>query len=246
MTLCRHPVLCSVLLGMSLLLSACTSLPLTRNDAELKQAYLAAVKDAEQAEPHEISTKLIAITPSNPRLVWKEQDTRNPQVRVATWTNYNGYDDKIHRTMRLSREVWVTAVPEFKDFCTRIRGDKTLRLEQLLGLPPASGKTKVVEMWVNPADLFRPSPDPEISDHEAGVDFPQSSRLAISNSHKAWINQLKSGSYGEKGYPWTRLGYTYDWGQQSGHVGLSEFVIAKGAAVEIAEVAPTAQYCQPH
>lgn len=36
------------------------------------------------------------------------------------------------------------------------------------------------------------------------------------------------------GYPWTRLGYTYDWGSRSSNkYGLSEFVIMPGSKVEV-------------
>lgn len=233
-----------ILLAFSLLLSACATLERNPDPAVLKQAYDQAVNDAAQAEPHEISTHLVAITPTNPRLVWKPENSQDPRLLVATWTNYDGYDSKVRQTVRLSREVWVTAVPEFKDFCQQVNGDKTLRLEQLLGLPPEAGKTKVVEMWVKPMDLFRPSPDPEIDDHEAMTDFPASTRVSISKPYRDWFNQQRLRSYGANGYPWTRLGYTYDWGNQYNHVGLSEFVIAKGAAVEIKAVEATGRYCQ--
>ena len=44
--------------------------------------------------------------------------------------------------------------------------------------------------------------------------------------------------------PWTRLGYTYDWGESSNHVGLSEFVLAKGASLEVDAVTPVDDYCR--
>ncbi len=45
------------------------------------------------------------------------------------------------------------------------------------------------------------------------------------------------------GYPWTRLGYTYDWGNPGSEVGLSEFVIQGGATVQVAQVYSTQAYC---
>jgi len=48
-----------------------------------------------------------------------------------------------------------------------------------------------------------------------------------------------------KGYPWTRLGYTYDWGNPDSEVGLSEFVITAGATIKIENVYETAAYCTP-
>ncbi len=149
--------------------------------------------------------------------------------------------------MNLSREVWVTAVPELRNFCNKYAGmtKLTLRLEQLLGLPPNNGKTRFIEMWVLPSDLFRPSPDPEITDREAELDFPHSNRfLTVSAKHIKWFNDLKSNSYGENGYPWTRLGYTYDWGNPESDIGLSEFVIRAGAIVEIHSISKIEDYCK--
>lgn len=227
------------------LLSACAVQPEAPDPAALQQAYQTAVKDAEQATPAEVSKNLTALVPSNPDLVWKDKDSRNRALLVATWTNYDGYDQKIGKSMRLSREVWVTAVPEVKKFCQQIRGDKNLRLEQLLGLPPNAGKTKFVEMWVKPADLFRPSADPEISDNQAEIDLRTPNEFVpVSSTHTQWFRDLKQHSYGAKGYPWTRLGYTYDWGNPGNKVGASEFVIMKNAAIAVHAVTPTQAYCQ--
>lgn len=232
----------SALLTLSFL-SACTLQQPAIQQTDLEHAYHLAVQDAEKAEPQEISKNLVAIVPSNHNLVWKTQD-QNPKVLVATWTNYDGYDDKIGRSMPLSREIWVTTVPEVKAFCKELSEDKTLRLEQRLGLPPNANKTKFVEMWVEPGSLFRPSPDPEVTDSEAELNFRLHNEfLKTSADYLQWFNDLKAKSYGANGYPWTRLGYTYDWGQEN-HVGFSEFVIVKGATVEVNAVAPTLQYCQ--
>jgi hypothetical protein len=122
-----------------------------------------------------------------------------------------------------------------QDFCVAdgLTGeDQTLRLEQLLGLPPNDGKTTFAELWVKPADLFRPSADPEITDHEAGLVFPSvTDFLTVSQTFINWFDALIASSYGEDGYPWTRLGYTYDWGNDESEVGVSEFVIRSGATV---------------
>jgi hypothetical protein len=233
------------LLVLSLLVGCATS-QTALDDPALRKRYLEAVVDAVTAEPSEISKNLIAVVRTNPRLIWKNRnDSLNARVLVATWTDYNGYDDKIGKSLKLSREVWVTTVPEVKEFCRRNHGDQPLRLEQLLGLPPKSGKTKFVEMWVDPRELFRPSADPEITDSEAEIDFrAPNAFVKVSDEYRRWYNDLKSRSYGENGYPWTRLGYTYDWGKEDNHIGMSEFVIMPGATVEIDSVIPTTEYGQ--
>ncbi|MFQ5632733.1 MAG: hypothetical protein ACE5I1_28530 [bacterium] len=244
----RSSVVKNLLLFFSLLtLSACSSKQLVKTADELRAAYRNAIADAEVAEPNEISRDLVAIVSSNHHLVWNEESQKN-RILAVTWTSWDGYDDKIGQEMELAREIWVTVVPELKNFCesTNFRiVEKQLRLEQLLGLPPENGKTKFVELWVYPGDLFRPSPDPEISDHEAELIYPVSERfLKVSEAHKNWFNDLKNKSYSENGYPWTRLGYTYDWGNPRGEIGLSEFVIRTGAVVAVHAVTPTEAYCK--
>ena len=98
-------------------------------------------------------------------------------------------------------------------------------------------------MWVKPSDLFRPSADPEISDGEAETEFRRPNNfVTVSDAYVKWYNDLKMQSYGSNGYPWTRLGYTYDWGDNRRHIGLSEFVIMPGATVEIKAISSTMDY----
>ena len=235
-----------VFIVLSCLVSACAAQRQTLHQPDLVTAYGMAVKDAEKAEPSEIYKNLVAIVPSNTHLVFKnKEDCQRASLLVVTWTNYDGYDDKIGQSVDLQKEVWVTTVPELRNFCKKLSGNKTLRLEQLLGLPPNAGKTKFVEMWVKPGDLFRPSADPEITDSESEIDFRiWDAFVTVSDDYVNWFNDRKMKSYATNGYPWTRLGYTYDWGNDGGHVGLSEFVIKKGAAVEIYSVSSELQYCR--
>ena len=213
---------------------------------ELQQAYRAAVADAAIAEPDEVCTELIAIVDGNAQLVWREQEGI-AQVLVVTWTSWDGYDSQVGQTLETTRDTWVTAVPEVQNFCQANPAPAqrlTLRLEQLLGLPPDDGKTRFVEFWVSPDDLFRPSADPEITDHEAGPDYPAPSDLVtIAAAHVQWMESQSAASYGDNSYPWTRLGYTYDWGNPAGEVGLSEFVIRTGATVTVESVALNEVYC---
>ena len=77
------------------------------------------------------------------------------------------------------------------------------------------------------------------------LDFPASERFVTVNpEHVRWLVEQKNTSYGENGYPWTRLGYTYDWGNPKSEMGLSEFVIRKGATVEIRSSSSMDDYCR--
>ena len=132
-------------------------------------AHAAAVA-AERERRNVVVDDLVAITDDNPDLV-RDEDGR---VLMVTWTSYAGYDELVGQPTTLGVEVWSTVAPEMQSFC-RAAGLKddalALRLEQLLGLPMATGKDRVVELWV-PADaMFRPSPDPEVDDSVASLDF---------------------------------------------------------------------------
>jgi hypothetical protein len=199
-------------------------------DAEIEALYQAAIVDAKTAEPSEIVTTLVAINQENADLI------RDPSGRVlmTTWDSYTGYDV----------DVWVTPGRDLQDFCRKsgLQGEAlALRLEQIIGLPPKNGYDRMVELWVPVDGMFRPSPDPEITDSTAQLDFPPNTPQA----HVNWINNLTASSYGPDGYPWTRLGYTYDWSPEAAtEVGLSEFVITKGTAVVVESVTPHDEYCQ--
>jgi hypothetical protein len=223
----------------------------TAEETRLRQEFRAAVVDAENAEPSEISDDLTAIDPANDELVWQAGTGR---VLVATWTSWNGYDALVGQAITLTRETWVTAVPELQSFCQSYEAEPeevplTLRLEQLLGLPPQNGKTRIVQLWVPTDGLFRPSPDPEITDTTAQLEMPDASAFASEqdyNFSRDWFNLQRSLSYDEKnGYPWTRLGYTYDWGDPENEIGLSEFVIWAQTPIAVDAVYSTEEYCQP-
>ena len=100
-----------------------------------------------------------------------------------------------------------------------------------------SSDTYFVELWVHPQSLFRPSPDNEINDTSATLNFPASATA----DYKAWFNNNIIYSYYPMKFPLTRLGYTYDWGSQN-HVGLSEFVLKQNSKVTVNSVMPTADY----
>ncbi|MFN8495335.1 MAG: hypothetical protein U0350_47495 [Caldilineaceae bacterium] len=219
--------------------------------ADLKQRYAAALQDAKVAEPSEVYTGLIAITPDNQNLVW---DKATGRLLVSTWTSYKGYDPQVGKELTVTRETWVTTVPELKTFCQNYQATPdaplTLRMEELLGLPPNNGKTRIVSLWVKPESLFRPAPDNEITDTAAEVEMPPASHFKSQQDYeyaRDWYNlQLKLDNYDDptKGYPWTRLGYTYDWGNPKSEVGLSEFVIYANSPAKVESVALTEDYCK--
>jgi hypothetical protein len=210
------------------------------------RAYRAAVRDAAVAEPGEVRHDLVAITPSNPALEW-----RDGRVLVVTWSGWDGYVGKEGQKVPLGVAVWVTVADEVQERCRAYPpAGRQLRLEQLLGLPPGGGAgRRFVAMWAAPADVFRPCPDTEIDDTSCGLTAPS----PLEHAEFLWNQTVGSyhlpdpqveGPDPGWGYPWTRLGYTYDWGHPGHEVGLSEFVVEEGAEVVIESVEEPAVYCR--
>lgn len=215
---------------------SCSPIVYKNLDDHYKQANI----DAMYAEKSEISNSLIAISPNNSYLQWQGKGEEQ-RVLVATWTKYiDSYP--VGKTVTLKwGETWVTACPELQDWYIKNKKqiqNTNLRLEQLLGLPPRSGKTHFIEFWVKPSDMFRPSPDNEITDQTTDLELSED----IDATYKKWYNDNIVFSYYPLAYPWTRLGYTYDWGNKKTNIGLSEFVIRKNAEVIVKSVQTTEEY----
>jgi hypothetical protein len=231
-------------IGFTSLFSGCGQLPIKAEHA----LYQAAIADAKTAEQNEISTQLTAIHTDTPNLEWTTLANGHKAVKMLTWTNYQGYREKVGEMYSSNRETWLTVAPDVQQTCRAWGFNETTldrRLEQLMGLPPHNKKTHFVVMWVEPKNIFRPCPDADIADASCAHTFENSSRHPIPTSHRQWIEQLSAKSYDpETGYPWTRLGYTYDWGNPASEVGVSEFVLESGAEVEIEAMISSAEYCQ--
>jgi hypothetical protein len=214
--------------------------PVETSARSLEQMYMDAVYDAVIVDSSEIVSTLIAIIHTDTSLYWNGTSP-DDRVLVVTWTKYfSNYP--VNDTIIVSwGDVWVTVVPEMQRFFhthPTTQENITLRSEQLLGLPMNKGYTHFVELWVKPDDLFRPSPDNEITDRTVQLDFPTS----VDSSYRSWFSDNFFYSYFTKKIPWTRLGYTYDWGNLNSEVGLSEFVIKKNARVIVHSVTATNDY----
>ncbi len=247
-----------------------------------KKAYFDALADTEEATQREISTKLLAVVPwydtlndnrlHGSSLKWENpDDPSNSRILVETLMNRKDYNDiyKPHigeEGWLLTFSLWVTVVPEMKNFFIGKTCPPSLkRIVQLKGLNPARLEEEdpnenysiIVELWVYPKDLFRPTPDPEITDHEGELSVKiAEGNWTFPSDFNAFLTLIDEPLYLEKGWtpppvkykdwfinsaqtyydrsgddvskwgaPWTRLGYTYDWGNPDDRVGLSEFRI---------------------
>ncbi len=210
--------------------------------------YKNAVIDAAFPDSSKICNSLIAITLDNKDLVWKTINGEK-YILVNTWKSakdtvyYKNNKSGFYNTGKYP--IWVTVVPELTNKIGQSnffnKTDTILRIKQLLGLPMNANKQIFVEFWVRPQDLFRPSRDKEISDNKADLCFPN----AKDSTHQSWINKTVIDSYYScnQKYPWTQLGYTYDWNAANKkHIGLSEFIIDANKNVIINRFIETKKY----
>ncbi|MCH9648877.1 MAG: hypothetical protein K0U98_11610 [Deltaproteobacteria bacterium] len=256
-----------------------------------QELYLEGSAAAMYPEPEDVRTDLVAILPSTPGLVWDGQG----RILLSTWTRWEYYEDPDDPTkpmyspdqaFPLYGDTWFTIVPQVQEACRKIfpfgMDWVDLRLEQLIGLPPFNGYDAFLQVWVDPTTLFRPCPDPEISDRECQTNVPvetglpanstpwafcsdpsspqvSSAFVDVASSSLEWMCDNWCTSYcNDTGYPcscttpeasapfpWTALGYTYDWGRPANPQGFSEFVGPEGTSVNFESLVPTREYCAP-
>jgi hypothetical protein len=175
------------------------------------------------------------------------------QVLVATVTSRDG---KVGDSLTAGTYgMWVTGVPEVQTICRAFRGDVSMQLRQLLGLPPDADVPRVLVLKVGINDLFRPAPDDSTStplpcktppDNTAPADCGNAFPSTTTPAHYQWmaVETLYLHTI-PNGYPWTHLGYTYNWAPGKDRYGASEYVIRGKATAVIVENVPAVTYCAP-
>jgi hypothetical protein len=217
------------------------------------ETYLKAIFDMALPEPWETVKDLVTFPPDHEITVstWiREAQIKTFEDASGTWIRSAPYD------------IWVTVEPNLQQFCAAYasghagnRAQLTLRLEQRLGLPPASSKSKFVRIRLaHPGQdvIFRPCMYRLTASTNCPVGPPPAD---IDENHRNWLYRQYYSSYGQarlSSFPWTSLGYTFDWAPgphaesdtDFQKYGESEFVICKGAPVEILGALDTVDYCK--
>lgn len=208
---------------------------------QLENLYQTAVEDAITADSSEICDSLWQISTSNSKLEWK---TINNEAYVLVG-NFNKYPDSYSDTLVINSwgRIWVFIPEQIKSrlkSATILENDTLLRISQLLGMPPTSTNNYIVELWVKPADLYRPAADPEIDDRTTGLYLPENAEP----DYAQWFNQNIYDSYFGQWthYPWTRLGYTYDWANPATEVGMSEYCIKTNSVLFVKKLCLAPKY----
>lgn len=170
-----------------------------------REAYRRAMAASSKPSQQMISARLLALVkepdPVNVALLkggairWSADGTRvlvSSVLARADWEKY--YAPCLGKeSCPLAKSLWVTVVPELKTRFVPWERWSTgwvrtydepcpptqRRVIQLLGLNPAAAYDVLVEMWVEPKDLFRPSGDPETRGHGAELVTTEGGKLVF-------------------------------------------------------------------
>ena len=203
-------------------------------DSILDAKFDAAVKDASEALEEEKFT-VVTLDEFSDKVSWNADKTQ--LLVVSLTSNPDSY--KEGETVKADSVVWVVNEKEllmwFQDHKDGVR-DWDLRFKQLFGEPRTSRATHMAFLWVSPNDLMRPAYVPDVKAYDMrtsfeGNDADNTERMMW---FKNWFDARAAKSYeGPDARPWTRLGYTYDWGSDSDKYGLTEFIVVPGANMEV-------------
>lgn len=211
-----------------------TNLVKKQKEAKLNTLFFKAVEDSKTIEPEEI-LPVVSISKNSDMVTWNETGDK---VLLLTWHKYpNSYVDGTTANLKWG-EVWTFTDKEMKKWVAENGAPSTLRLEQLLGLPINKGYTHVTALWVNPTDVLRPAYTYNVSESTVTDVFS----TQPDNEYLNWFNSNIKWSYEDSAFPWTRLGYTYDWADNGTEYGLSEFIIKKGSDVGVACTLTTEEF----
>lgn len=128
-------------------------------------------------------------------------------------------------------DTWVFPKNEFNSFVTTptFTGapNKWKRVCQRLGLDDIHERDTVVFVKAAVKDMFRPAYKTSVY---SPVPQNPTVNIPVGYTHDHYVDHFLRNEHDHNTYPWTRRGYTYDWGNgNNNHIGMTEFVI-KGTA----------------
>ena len=204
-------------------------------DSLNREQYNAAIKDAKQLTADNIYP-LVSIEGSSDMATLSGD---NSQVILITWHNNPDAFKDGQTITHTEKVIWGFTDKEFLKWFRENHENVDnwdLRLKQLLGMSPETNNSHFTVFWANVSDVFRPAYYPEINSGLMNTTFSNSLEEDTSENamwFKNWFDRTSDKAYGRNGFPWTRLGYTYDWGNPSSKYGLSEFIVKEGATIEV-------------
>ncbi|WP_375496617.1 hypothetical protein [uncultured Nostoc sp.] len=239
----------------------------TRDSYNFLEAKLnEAIKDTEITDDKTKVIKNLIVLGKNNQVNNMNENSNEQKILMVSWIDltdkYNKHWEehlKKHELDKIDHTTWLTVPDQVKDFCNKCKGINmdisgkmmlSLRLQQYLGLllTLKDKKTHFVEILVKAKDIERPCTNSDISTSSCtNFDFnslDKTSFLYTQFNKTHYLNKEKP----KKLYPFTGLGYTYDWGNPKTHVGATEFIIKgnkeKPVEVEVVSIKSTEEYCQ--
>lgn len=199
-----------------------------------EELWAAAMADAVFSEDSEVM-ELVCLTQQDAQAVWDEAGER---VLLVTW---HSYEEPCEPGDPLAhQDIWATSLGEMTGWYQENGGGVTdwdLRFAQLLGMPDDGSCTRFSAFWIAPSEVIRPAYVTDVTAQmENGYD------QITDPAYQAWFDGNIIYSYFASEYPWTRLGYTYDWSSGDSAYGLTEFLIADGSEAEIAFTYSTEEF----
>lgn len=218
-------------------------------EPDLSQLYSQSIRNAMLDDAANAIDTLWPITADNTNLQWK---TINGQqyVLMATYMRFPAsypIGDSINTTWG---EGWFFIPSQMKRKLGPVftpTTDTILRINQLLGLPPVNSQsnTHVAQLWVPAERLYRPAGNPSITTTTTGSALVE----GVSEEYINWFNNYIIFAYyrpltapTQFHYPWTRLGYTYDWAPGASRVGVSEYVLKAGTGCWVENMTTAAAF----
>ncbi len=198
--------------------------------------WKAAMTDAVFSEDEEIQ-ELVTLTKEDGRVIWDEAGKR---VLLLTWHDYADPCAPGGSILTDYGDIWATSAGEMQEWYEGNHDgvdDWELRFAQLLGVHEDEGYTRFTAFWVPVENVIRPAYVTDVTSQ-----MENDYAIVTDESYKEWFDNNILWSYFESDYPWTRLGYTYDWSGGESEYGLTEFLVRDGSKTEIAFTYTTAEF----
>lgn len=206
-------------------------------DQSLEQCYARAIVDASAVlTQDDIYDGLVPIVYGesdllNWRIVGTDTMVLVSSVQSPDWMGSAYSENQVFESSeRLDDIIWVTIPEQMDEYLAKDLeiADSTslnIRLLQILGLKPDEDASMVYIFWVNKNDLLRPSYVNDVTTTHGAIEFAENTEPEW---YEQWFKYNVKYSYDDPteglNYPFSRLGYTYDWGSESKY-GPSEYII---------------------
>ena len=210
----------------------------------LQADLTAAIADAQKLDSSKIANDLMPVKKGYPGEEWATFDGRDMVLLVtladsSRMKRFFGRDD----VYQIDREMgtWVTIPADWKRKKEAFEGLDSvaahMRLIQMYGLSPDCDYNIMVQFYADPATMFRPAHDPDITTTSAGLEFPayanENYKVGETN-FREWYRYSVSAAYEDDSpLPWTQMGYTYDWHNGANHKGLSEYIVGHHSFIKV-------------